>query len=480
MFHLSLILNLRQLPRNILYTTRFTHTIYPLTIREIYDKKPLNQSINLIGYLLNVRKLKTHYFLDLFDGSLTNNQKHLQVVASLDKHPHLPHLTYGCSINVQGKLVRSDHPKQEFELQADNINLINSCDASDYPFKPKFEQTLLMLRQNEHLRLRSTFSQVIFRLRSQLMFSLYEYFFKHNFIHIQTPCLTQNDCEGGGETFQIQPYQSQTTRIEKEYFNKQVYLTVSGQLHLETAANGFGRVYTLNPAFRADKNLSRFHLAEFWMLEVEVAGLTKLDQLLNAYIDLLRTIVTEMYSKCSEEFKYLVNHKIQSTHIDQFLNQNNYPRISYKEAVEYLRKSVDFQDFPDNGDFNRAHENYLCQNIMNNQAFFIINYPKNLKPFYMLLNDDDTTVANFDFIFPSIGELSGGSLREHRYENLKLCLDQLDITNELQWYLDLRRFGGMPTGGFGLGIERFLMAITGIDNVRDVILFPRFYQHCDG
>ncbi|CAF2053193.1 unnamed protein product [Rotaria magnacalcarata] len=480
MLRLSFILNIRPSSRQIIYSSRFTHSIYPLTIREVYDKKPLNQSINLIGYLLNVRKLKTHYFLDLFDGSLTNNQKHLQVVASLNNHPDLPHLIYGCSINVQGKLVRSNHPKQEFELQAETISLINSCDASNYPLKPKSEQTLLMLRKDEHLRLRSPLAQVVFRLRSQLMFSLYEYFYKHNFVQIQTPCLTRNDCEGGGETFRIQPYKSQTAQVEKEYFNDQVYLTVSGQLHLETAANGFGRAYTLNPAFRADKNLSRFHLAEFWMLEVEVAGFTKLDQLLNAYIDLLRTIAIDIYSKCSEEFKYLSKNNIQSTHINRFLQQNDCPRISYEEAVKYLRNSVDFHNFPDNGDFTRAHENYLCQTIMNNQAFFIINYPKNLKPFYMSINDDDATVANFDFIFPSIGELSGGSLREHRFENLKLSLDEFDLTHDLQWYLDLRRFGGMPTGGFGLGIERFLMAITGIDNVRDVILFPRYYQHCDG
>ncbi len=209
-------------------------------------------------------------------------------------------------------------------------------------------------------------------------------------------------------------------------------------------------------------------------------GLTKLDQLLDIYIHLLRTIAVEIQSKCQEEFKYLVNHNIQSKFFDQFLNQNDYPKISYEQAVEYLRKNANFHNFPDNGDFTRAHENYLCETIMNNQAFFIINYPKNLKPFYMLVNDDESTVANFDFIYPSVGELSGGSLREYRYDNLKLCLDQLDITHDLQWYLDLRRFGGLPTGGFGLGIERFLMAITGIDNVRDVILFPRFYQHCDG
>ena len=204
-------------------------------------------------------------------------------------------------------------------------------------------------------------------------------------------------------------------------------------------------------------------------------GLTKLDQLLDVYIHLLRSIAIEIQNKCQEEFKYLLNHGIQSKFRDQFLNQTEYPRISYREAVECLRKSPDFQNFPDNGDFTRAHENYLCQEIMNNQAFFIINYPKTLKPFYMLINEDESTVANFDFIYPSVGELSGGSLREYRYEQLKLCLDQLDITRELQWYLDLRRFGGLPTGGFGLGIERFLMAITGIDNVRDVILFPRFY-----
>lgn len=236
MFRFSLLCHLRQPTRQILHSIRLNHSIYPLTIREIYDKKPLNQSINLIGYLLNIRKLKTHYFLDLFDGSLTNNHKHLQIVAPLDNHPQLPHLNYGCSVNVRGKLIKSTHPKQEFELQAESITLINSCDASNYPFKPNSEQTLLMLRQEEHLRLRSPLSQAVFRLRSQLMSSLYEYFYKHNFTQIQTPCLTRNDCEGGGETFCIQPYQSKTTNTEKEYFNKQVYLTVSGQLHLETAA----------------------------------------------------------------------------------------------------------------------------------------------------------------------------------------------------------------------------------------------------
>ena len=232
MFRLSYLLYLRPSIVN----SRLIHSIYPLTIREVYERKPLNQSINLIGYLLNIRKLKTHYFLDLFDGSLTNNRKQLQVVASLEKHPDLPHLTYGCSVNVQGKLVPSTHPKQEYEFLAENITLINSCDAANYPLKPKSDQTLVFLRPDEHLRLRSPLSQAIFRLRSQVMFSLYEYFSKHNFIQIPTPCLTRNDCEGGGETFRIQPYQSRTTEKEKEYFDTQVYLTVSGQLHLETAA----------------------------------------------------------------------------------------------------------------------------------------------------------------------------------------------------------------------------------------------------
>jgi asparaginyl-tRNA synthetase len=209
-------------------------------------------------------------------------------------------------------------------------------------------------------------------------------------------------------------------------------------------------------------------------------GLTKLDQLLDIYVDLLRTIARRLHERCINEFQYLNQHRIYGEQLDRFLQQKDYPRITYAQAVEYLRNTSDFANFPDHGDFTRAHENYLCQTIMNNQAFFIIKYPKQLKPFYMSVNDDHSTVANFDFIFPSIGELSGGSLREYRYEHLKASLDELNATNEFDWYLDLRRFGGMPTGGFGLGIERFLMAMTGIDNVRDVILFPRFYQHCDG
>ena len=189
-----------------------------------------------MGYLLNVRKLKTHYFLDLADGSIADNRKRLQVVASLKDHPDLPRLTFGCSVNVQGKLVASTHSQQEMELIAEKIDLINACDTAKYPYSPKVEQSLLNLRPDEHLRLRAPLSQVVFRVRSELMSSLQEYFHRHHFVHIQTPCLTRNDCEGGGETFRIQPYQSRTSDKEKEYFNRQVYLTVSGQLHLEAAA----------------------------------------------------------------------------------------------------------------------------------------------------------------------------------------------------------------------------------------------------
>ena len=249
MLHLPLIFRLRQTTRDIFYLSRFIHSVYPLTIREVYDKKPVDQIISLTGYLLNVRKLKTHYFLDLFDGSLTNDKKRLQIVVSLDCHLQIPRLTYGSSINVRGKLVQSIHPKQEVELIAETINLINSCDTSHYPIKQKYEQTLLMLRQHEHLRLRSPLAQIIFRLRSQLMFSLYEYFHQRNFTQIQTPCLTRNDCEGGGETFCIQSYQSKVTKKEKEYFNTQVYLTVSGQLHLETAAKYKFSIIALRSVF---------------------------------------------------------------------------------------------------------------------------------------------------------------------------------------------------------------------------------------
>jgi asparaginyl-tRNA synthetase len=236
MFHSSASRFIRQRLAGIIPLTCRTHSLYPLTLREVLDRKPVDQSITLSGYLVNIRKLKTHYFLDLVDGSLTNNYKHLQVVASLETHPNLPRLTHGCSVNVRGKLVRSTHPKQEYEFNAEQIDLINACDTANYPLSPKVEQTLVRLRPDEHMRLRSPLAQVVFRLRSELMFSLHEYFREQYFVHIQTPCLTRNDCEGGGETFRVQPYVSKTTDKDKEYFNRQVYLTVSGQLHLETAA----------------------------------------------------------------------------------------------------------------------------------------------------------------------------------------------------------------------------------------------------
>lgn len=218
------------------YICRFSHSLYPLTLREVFEQKPINQPITLTGYLSNVRKMKTHFFLDLSDGSTVDDEKSLQVVVSLEKNTNLPRLTHGCSVSVRGKLVPSTHPKQKFEFVAENIDLINSCETDDYPLSPRLPATLLKLRPDEHLRLRSPLSQVVFRLRSELMLSIYQYFNRHNFVHIQTPCLTRNDCEGGGETFRIQPYVSKTTEQNKEYFNRPVYLTVSGQLHLETAA----------------------------------------------------------------------------------------------------------------------------------------------------------------------------------------------------------------------------------------------------
>ncbi|CAF0814784.1 unnamed protein product [Didymodactylos carnosus] len=458
------------------YLTRsITTSIYPQTVSDILKTKPIGSSVSLIGSLENVRKLKTQYFLDFIDGSSLN---HLQVIVSGKNLPDVGKLNFGSTIRVNGTIVRSTHPQQEIELQAKQIDIIGSCDAFNYPLKCKTKHSFHFLRSCEQFRARDRmYGGALLSIRSELFYLIHNYFHEHKFTHIQTPCITSSDCEGGGETFKIKEYYSQSTSQMKEYFDKQTYLTVSGQLHLEAAASGLSRVYTLNPVFRADKNLSRFHLAEFWMLEAEIAGITKLEQLLDIYKHILQTVTANLRQNCREQFRLLEEYDIKPEFIDQFF-LDKYSIVTYDEAVGYLKKSDEFQDFPKNGDFTRAHENYLCQKIMNNQPFFLINYPKEVKPFYMLVNDDECTVANFDFIFPSVGELSGGSLREHRYERLHKTVELLKLDDELDWYLDLRRYGSMPTAGFGLGIERFLIALTGIDNVRDVIPFPRYYQHC--
>ncbi|XP_055272065.1 probable asparagine--tRNA ligase, mitochondrial isoform X3 [Moschus berezovskii] len=381
------------------------------------------------GWIRSVRSQKEVLFLHVNDGSSLES---LQVVA--DSSFDSRELAFGSSVEVQGQLVKSPSKKQNVELKAEKIEVVGNCDAKD-----------------------------------------------SGFVHIHTPVITSNDCEGAGELFQVEP-SSKIKVPEENFFNIPVFLTVSGQLHLEVMSGAFTQVFTFGPTFRAENSQSRRHLAEFYMVEAEISFLESLQDLMQVMESLFKTTAMTVLSNCPKDVELC--HKFiapgQKDRLEHML-KNNFLIISYTEAVEILKQaSQNFTFTPEWGaDLHTEHEKYLVKHC-GDIPVFVINYPLALKPFYMRENEDGPqhTVAAVDLLVPGIGELFGGSLREERYHFLEQRLARLGLTEAYQWYLDLRRFGSVPHGGFGMGFERYLQCILGIDNIKDVIPFPRFTHSC--
>ncbi|NXL22965.1 SYNM protein, partial [Setophaga kirtlandii] len=428
------------------------------------------------GWVRSVRSQKEVLFLHINDGSSLES---LQVVAdpSLEKRD----LTFGSAVEVQGKLVKSPHKMQNMELQAETIHVVGPCDIWSFPLKMRERHPLEYVRQFPHLRCRNNTLGALLRIHSEATASIHSFFQDNGYVHIHTPIITSNDCEGAGELFQIEVKEKES--VEKShFFNVPAFLTVSGQLHLEVMAGAFTHVFTFGPTFRAENSQSRRHLAEFYMVEAELSFTESLQDIMQVMEELFKTVTSTVLSKCPRDVelfhKYIA--PAQKSDITHKLSSSSC-RISYSEAVEILKQAPQTFTFkPEWGcDLQTEHEKYLVKHC-GEVPVFVVNYPYDLKPFYMRDNEDGPqhTVAAVDLLVPGVGELCGGSLREERLPFLESRLQRLGLTDAYQWYLDLRKFGSVPHGGFGMGFERYLQYILGVDNIKDVIPFPRFSHSC--
>ncbi|KAM4795367.1 asparaginyl-tRNA synthetase isoform 3-T3 [Rhinophrynus dorsalis] len=392
-------------------------------------------------------------------------------------------ISFGSSVEVCGMLVKSLHKKQNVELKAEDIKMIGPCDSKDFPFKVKERHTPEYVRQFPHLRCRTTTFGSLLRIRSEATSAIHKFFKDNGYVHIHTPIITSNDCEGAGELFKIEAEKSDPAAGDDAgFFDVPAFLTVSGQLHLEVMSGGFSRVFTFGPTFRAENSQSRRHLAEFYMVEAEISFTESLEDIMQVMENLFKHTTTALLSHCPEDLNFFSKYVSpgQNEKLEQLLRKR-FVIMSYTEAINILKTAKGpFQYKPEWGcDLQTEHEKYLVKHC-GETPVFVINYPYDLKPFYARDNEDGPqhTVAAVDLLVPGIGELFGGSLREERVPVLESRLDRLGLKDSYQWYLDLRHFGSVPHGGFGMGFERYLQCILGVENIKDVIPFPRFSHSC--
>ena len=443
----------------------------------INSDTPLND-VTVSAWVRTRRDSKDFSFLELNDGSCLKN---IQVIAdeSLGNYGDVAHLTTGSAVTVYGRLQASPGKGQKWELRAERIDII-SRSPEDYPLQKK-RHTDEFLRTIAHLRPRTNKYGAVFRIRSELSYAIHRFFRQRHFYYIHTPILTASDCEGAGELFRVTTLDpTDMPRLNDQpghtdFFGKSAALTVSGQLEAEMFALALGRVYTFGPTFRAENSNTSRHAAEFWMVEPEMAFFD-LEENMDLAESFLKQVIGDVLENCTDDinlFKKFVDPRLSEA-LDDILS-HDFARISYGEAVAILEASnFDFKFPPTYGhDLQTEHERYLTENYFR-KPVIVFDYPADIKPFYMRLNDDGRTVAAMDVLAPRIGEIIGGSQREERLEVLQRRMKETGLaTEDYWWYLDSRRFGSVPHSGFGLGFERLLMLLTGVTNIRDVIPFPR-------
>ena len=438
-------------------------------------------SITVCGWARNLRDQKSFGFIELNDGSCF---KPLQVVferESLDNYDEIAHQNVGAALIVSGRLVLTPGAKQPFELKAAEI-FVEGKSSPDYPLQPK-RHSVEFLRTIQHLRARTNLFSATFRVRSVAAQGIHEFFRSRGFVYIHTPLITGSDAEGAGEMFRVttidpaNPPRREDGSIDwsKDFFGKATNLTVSGQLNAENFALAFGDVYTFGPTFRAENSNTQRHAAEFWMIEPEMA-FADLDDDLECMEAMLKFVINYVLEKCPQEMDFF-NSFVDKGLKDRLMNvvSNDFGRITYTDAIELLRKNNDKFDYPVEwgSDIQTEHERYLAETVFK-RPVFVTDYPKEIKAFYMRLNDDSKTVAASDCLVPGIGEIIGGSQREERLDMLEKRMDELGLNkDDYWWYLDLRRYGSCRHAGFGLGFERLIMYLTGVSNIRDVELHPR-------
>ncbi|XP_069390308.1 asparaginyl-tRNA synthetase [Paralichthys olivaceus] len=447
-----------------------------LRVSEALSGAELGTDVKVQGWVRSVRPQKTNLFLHVNDGSSLQS---LQVVAGSELND--PLLTFGSAVEVTGILKKSPHQKQPIELEAEKIHVVGKCNPLDFPFKIKERHDLEYIRQFPHLRCRTNAFSSLLRIRSEATTAIHSYFKENGFVQIHTPIITSNDCEGAGELFQVEPSGPDHDE-DQNFFSVPAFLTVSGQLHLEVMSGAFSRVYTFGPTFRAENSQSRRHLAEFYMVEAEVSFTQSLEDLTKVMEDMFRSATEHVLAHCAEDVDLFHKH-VTPGHRGtvEAMTKRRFPVITYSEAIDILNGSSQKFVFPTNWgcDLQTEHEKYLVKHC-GNTPVFVTDYPYDLKPFYARDNLDRPkhTAAAVDLLVPGVGELCGGSLREERLDLLSARLEAVGLEDTYSWYLDLRRFGSVPHGGFGLGFERFLQCILGVDNIKDVVPFPRFSHSC--
>ena len=454
----------------------------PLRVIQALEKKPGPDPIRVRGWVRTKRDSKGGFsFIELNDGSCMRS---IQVVADreLANYEDVLGLGTGCSLDVEGTLVESQGRGQTVEIRASRINVLGGADTETYPLQKK-RHSFEFLRQIAHLRTRTNTFGAVCRVRNRLSRAVHDFFQDRGFYYIHTPVITPMDCEGAGELFRVTCLDPESlprtgtgqVDYEEDFFGRATYLTVSGQLEAEALACSLGDVYTFGPTFRAENSNTARHLSEFWMVEPEMA-FCDLEQDMETAEAFLRYLLDAVLTLCPEDMEFFdqrIQPGIRET-LDK-IRSRAFQRISYDEAVERLqRASTSFEFPPEWGkDLQTEHERYLTEEVFQGPVI-VFNYPKEFKPFYMYINEDGRTVRAMDVLVPRAGEIIGGSQREDRYDVLSQRILALGLDPEAyQWYLDLRRFGSVPHAGFGLGFDRFVQFVTGMQNIRDVIPFPR-------
>lgn len=459
-----------------------------IDIKELYQNIDtyMNQVVTLQGWIRNIRKQKDFGFIDFSDGTYF---KHVQLVYDKDSKVFdtINGFQNGAAITVTGKIQASVGAGQSFEMVVQAVTLEGDC-PEDYPLQPK-RHTKEFLREVAYLRPRTNLFQAVFRIRSLAAHAIHTYFQERGYVYVHTPLLTANDGEGAGEMFQVTTMDLSKIPMNKEgnvdfkddFFGKKVGLTVTGQLEGETFAMAYKKIYTFGPTFRAENSNTKAHASEFWMIEPEIA-FCDINGLMDIEEDMLKFIVRYVMDHAKEELEFLDQfvEKGLLEKLNQLL-QNKAARITHKEAITILKNAnKTFEYEPVYGqDLAKEHEKYLTEEHFC-APVFITDWPKDIKAFYMKLNPDNQTVAAVDLLVPGSGELMGGSQREENYEKLIARMDELHMNKDsLDWYINLRKFGGCKHSGFGMGFERLLMYLTGIENIRDVIPYPRTPRNCE-
>ncbi len=459
-----------------------------VTVKELYKNREayLDNQVTVGGWVRSIRDSKTFGFIVVNDGSFFET---LQVVYhdSMDNFAEISKLNVGAAIIVKGTLVATPQAKQPFEIQAEEV-IIEGASAPDYPLQKK-RHSFEYLRTISHLRPRTNTFQAVFRVRSLIAYAIHQFFHERGFVYVLSPLITGSDCEGAGEMFRVTTLDMEnvpknadgSVDYTKDFFNKETSLTVSGQLNAETYAQAFRNVYTFGPTFRAENSNTTRHAAEFWMVEPEIAFADLDDDMILAEA-MLKHIINYVLENAPEEMNFF-NSFVDKGLLDRLHNvvSSEFARVTYTEAIEILEKNNDKFDFKVSWgvDLQTEHERYLTEEVFK-RPVFVTDYPKDIKAFYMKMNDDNKTVAAVDCLVPGIGELIGGSQREDDYDKLLKRMQEMNLDpEEYQFYLDLRKYGSTRHAGFGLGFERCVMYLTGMSNIRDVIPFPRTVNNCE-